>query len=561
MGARSLALLFLLTLGIALVPGVSFAWDPQFSHLEPDARLVPWSTVTRLSLEAGRFPPLYRSQTGTELAEALDLPRSVGDRREQATADWWRARYLHAGGGRSWTGCECKVHPYSLRLQARARVGFSGLGGIVPGEAGLSWAPGWNAVIEPVADWSAGVFWATTTWRLHGRLAEGGATLDPDDPLAWTGWSRATGPGQAREARLSRGLWLIDMPQLLVGAQLGRWSLSAGWAARRTGPGLTGALVLDQGGETFPAFTARRTQPFEWSGVMSRVAPEDLLLRVGVLSQRQVRVKDPRGDYWQESRPWFFQWLMGWEVTSWFRTTMTHTAMAAPREKTLWLDLPQINFPVIGTTWRERDTGPITDRLFAVQMEARWTDAPWPLLPAQAGRAFWEYGGTDFLPSGPGGIIPQISLPASVAGVELVSPVWDVALEYAETRSGDILWYTNSGFPEGYSHEGWLLGHSLGGGAEAMTGQIRWRPIRWAVETGLAFQQVTWEQSYGSQGPAESQVWSLSVGGRPGLDHRLAAQSPLLWKVTAEFHQETAQPAGELETRRDWWRIFLQWEI
>lgn len=530
-----------------MLPGASFSAQPDFLNLEPDARLVPWNTVGRLALEAGRFPPLYRSLTSAELAALLELSDTVTARDEQAEAAWWRDHYLHAGGGGSWTGCDCKVHPYSLRLQGRVLAGFTELGDVVPQEAGLAWAPGWNAAFEPVLDWSCGAFWATATARLTGRMAAGGQSFSPDEPLAWPGWPLATDRALVGRMRSSEGPWLVQAPQLLVGARLGDWSVAAGWAARRTGPGLTGTLVLDQTGETFPALTVRRVSPFRWSGVMTHAAPDNLLLRAGKLTARQVRYGDPWGEVEKIAEPWFFQWLVGWDVTSWFRTSFTQTVMATAREGTLWPDLLQINFPLIGTTWREQESGPVTDRLFAAQMEFRWRKAPWPVLPAAGGRLYWDYGGTDFLPSGPWGVIPQISLPASVAGVELVSPRWDLAFEYVETFHTIGLWYTNSGYPEGYTQGGWLLAHPLGGGMESFTGLVRVRPAGWPVQGQLGATWATWDQIR-LPGTGERHSVSLAVGGRP----------PRLWQVTAEYITETATPKADPAQTGHWWRLYLK---
>ena len=537
----------ILTLGCPVRPGVSCASEPQFRNLEPDARAVPWATVGRLALEAGRFPPLYRSLTGAELGALVELPDEGFAAAEQAEARWWRDRFLQAGGGLAWTGCECKVHPYSLRLTGRLIGGFSELGDVLPEEAGLAWAPGWNAAFEPVLDWSCGVFWATASGRLAGRVAPGGEFISRDEALAWPGWPLATDRALVGRARSSDGPWVIRFPQFLAGARLGNWSLSAGWAARRTGPGLSGALVLDQNGASFPAFTARRIRPFVWSGLMTHAAPDNLLLRSGRLTERRVRYGDPWGRQEKTAAPWFFQWLVGWDVTGWFRTTFTHTVMATPREGTLWPDLLQVNFPLIGTTWREMESGPITDRLFAAQMEVRWRRAPWPVLPAAAGRLYWDYGGTDFLPSGPGGIIPQISLPASVAGVELVSPGWDLVLEYAETFHSIGLWYSNSGYPEGYTQDGWLLAHAQGGGAESFAGLVRVRPAGWALQAELGATRTTWNQSR-LPGTGERNTVSLTVGGRP----------PRLWRVTAEHVAETATPKDAPGQVRRWWRVYFK---
>ena len=41
----------------------------------------------------------------------------------------------------------------------------------------------------------------------------------------------------------------------------------------------------------------------------------------------------------------------------------TETALAVPRDGTLWPDVLQINLPLSGVTWSEQERGPLTDRL------------------------------------------------------------------------------------------------------------------------------------------------------------------------------------------------------
>ena len=400
-------------------------------------------------------------------------------------------------------------------------------------------------------------------WLLDPRQAGGGGFLDIGihaiDALRWLAGSEARRVYAGIGAMLQPDLPVDDLGMMTVEFDNGVVaSLSAGWAPRRTGPGLTGALVLDYSGASFPALTARRTRPFRWPGRLDFLAPDNLLLRAGQVSRRNIRYQDPWGYRTREGRPWFFQWLLGWEVTSWFRTTFTHTVMAAAREGTLWPDLLQINFPLIGTTWREAESGPITDRLFAVQLEFRWRHAPWPLLPSTAGRIFWDYAGTDFLPSGPGGLIPEISIPASVAGCELVSPRWDLGFEYAETVHEKALWYSNGGYEEGYSHRSWLLGHPLGGAGESFTGLVRYRPAAWPLEAELKGRHAVWEHPLYIQGTGKRESVALAVGKRPESADGPAPGSPLLWQLTAEYVNEEAVPLVSMAQTRHWWRVYLK---
>ena len=162
--------------------------------------------------------------------------------------------------------------------------------------------------------------------------------------------------------------------------------------------------------------------------------------------------------------------------------------------------------------------------------------------------------------------MPQISAPASVAGFELVSPRWDLGFEFAETFHDKVLWYSNGGYREGYSHRGWLLAHPLGGGAESFTGLVRVRPQGWGIEGELTASHATWDHPVAIAGTGERNSVSLAVGKRPGQDSvsrglgdgELAAQSPLLWQVTAEYVEEVAVPVAQDEDSQRWWRVYFK---
>jgi len=500
---------------------------------------VPWSTLRRLALEAGLQPPIDEPLSADEwrtLTAAIGAALEDPAEREAAAG---LAALLAEGG---WTG-------------ARLLIGHTDRGGTQDGEAGLIWGPGWNAAAEVGAQAVRGRWWAGATARAVAQTGWGAGGGDPDlqgaDPRLWPLWNPVTGPAQERRYLLQDDGLRADLVRAAGGVRLGNWALSAGWEPRRDGPGLGGALLLDRGGRPFPALTARRVAPFRWRGLVRPLAPEHLLLRVGRLDRRQV-VDRLAATGVREDRPWFFQWLLRWRVTDWFRVGGSQTAMAVPREGTLWPDLLQINFPVAGTTWREMEIGPLTDRLFAAQMEIRWVRAPWRVLPAAAGRLWWEYAGTDFLPRGPGGAIPEISAPASVAGIELVSPRWDLAVEYAETLHPLVLWYSNSSFPDGYTNDDWVLGHPLGGAGEQVSGLVRWRPRTaggsWYAEGGLS--RATWGAEGHTPTPARRWSGSLTIGGlRQGV--------PGPWRAHAVWSRWDV-PGDAVADGRDGWIVALE---
>ncbi|MFT5784047.1 MAG: hypothetical protein ACI9JE_001370 [Candidatus Krumholzibacteriia bacterium] len=523
------------------------------------------------------FPPAYRPVTAHELAAMLDRVHSeamsgdalaFADDPEFSRLLWLRDRYTKGGGGWAHHGCDCKVHPPHFKLSGRIVGGYSGLPNTVPEEGGLGFFAGTNVYFEPELTFTIGDFWAVADFRIGGRVGEGGVDFsDPgshDDPLAWADWVRPTGRADERDLRLDAGAWRGQVTRALVGAQLGRWALSAGWDNRRTGPALTGDLNLDYRGRPFAAVTARRTESFKWRGVMTHLAPDQLLLRTGLLSSRRVAYTDEFGLQVKQANPWFMQWLVGWNVTPWFRAHFTHSVMSVAREGALWPDLLQLNLPVTGSTIREGESGPVSDRIFSAQFEFRWRQAPWPILPSNAGRLYWNYGGTDFLPSGPAGVVPEISIPASVVGFELLSPRWDLGFEYAELRHDKVLWYTNGGFREGYSHEQTLMGHPLGGAGESLMGLVRVRPAAWASQISFKGHHATWGMRNFTPGTGERNAFSLSWGRTP-RDASELATSPLLWEITVEWNREEANRDAYKTTEspnarasRDWWRLIFK---
>jgi hypothetical protein len=508
-----------------------------------DARLVPWSTLRRLALEAG-LQPVVDEPLGSDEWQALLAAIAAAD--GPVRDDAGERRALGALAGMSRPG------PW---LGGRVLLGYADRGALQTGEAGLAWGPGWNAAAEFGAQAARGRWWAALTARAQARPGWGaGPSPGPAqaaEALSWPGWDPATGPAQQRRAVLLGDGAELDLVRGMVGVGLGRWALGLGWDPRRSGPGLGGSLLLDRNGPPFAALTARRTAPLRWRGFMRPLGPEQLLLRVGLLGEQVINV-DTESEGVRRDRPWFFQWLARWRVTDWCRLGCTQTALAVPRDGTLWPDVLQINLPLSGVTWSEQERGPLTDRLFATHLEFRWRRAPWPWLPSAAGRAWWEYAGTDFLPRGPGGLIPEISAPASVAGCELVGPRWDLAFEYAETLHPLVLWYSNGSFTSGYAHEGWLLGHELGGAGERLSALARVRPHgadgSWYAEIGGS--RTTWGDEGHTPARANERAVSMALGAlRDGI--------PGPWRARVDWHRTEVLDASGGAHRR-WWSAAVE---
>ncbi len=515
-----------------------------------DVLFWPRSNLRRLALEAGLFLAPYGP---VSQAEWITLVRQLEPTGSLALADpeeQEECLALRAKLGAATAAAFVAAPKSSVHLGWRGEVDYAEYGDVVLDDSGLGIPTGWSAVLEPQLTLEWGRWWLAVAPRLGGRLDD--PRRLPPPGLLYQEWNRATGRLAVGDARLAAGSWRVDWPRLVAGVGLGRWSLSAGLDRRWAGPGATGGLGLSMTGPTFPAVTVRRTAPFVWSGILRHVAPVHLLLGFGQLSPQTVVFSTESARESREDRPWFFQWLLTFRHTDWLRTTVVSQALAVPRSGSLWPDLLQINFPLLTATSTEEERGPVTDRIFTLQFEARFRNAPWPILPSAAGRIYWEYGGEDYLPLEGSEVLPRIAAPASVAGVELVSPRWDLAAEYVELEHPTVLWYAHGNFQQGYSHRGWILGHPLGGSGASLRVWLRWRPsgTRWEAELSAA--RGTWGQAGLTPARAERHSCALVLR-RQGEAAR--------WELAAEWNDEevnaVADDTGSPERAR-WVRIWLR---
>ncbi len=467
---------------------VSPSAGPAAPAVESDLRVVPWHSLRRAALLGGEFVAPYRPVSERELARLLE--RAGARARRGAIRGEWSGFELAAGG--------------------RVALWELGPGNLVAAESGLA-GNGLVLVAEADLEVTNGRWWAGFVPRLGGRLARSGPTVP--GALLDGNWPPPTNRPALAAARRDEA-WRVTVPRAAGGVAFGSWAIAAGVFPAAVGPGLAGdGLTLTSQSASLPQVVLRRTAPFAWSGAMGPLDPDHLLLRVGLASEQTIAYEDEWGRQSRRDRPLFCQWLLTWNHTSWWRTTLTHASLAAPRAgQTLWGDLLQINAPLLSATWNEVDYGPVTDRIFTATMEARFRAAPWPLLPRGAGRLFWEYGGEDFRPYDSVPVVPEISAPASLVGCELVDERWDLGLEYLETRHPLVLWYGNSGFDRGYSHDGVVLGHPLGGAAESWTAVVRLRPRSGACEWELRGRTSAWDMA--GRLPSRAEVRELSVGWR-----------------------------------------------
>ena len=127
-------------------------------------------------------------------------------------------------------------------------------------------------------------------------------------------------------------------------------------------------------------------------------------------------------------------------------------------------------------------------------------------------------------------------------------------MEYTELWHDSVIWYSNSGFVEGYTQDGQLLAHQLGGSGESLAGTVRVRPAGWGLEGGLTVSHATW--GIPGRTPGTGERWSL-LGTLARLP-RPGDRAPLLWTLKGEVRREQATPLAAPSARRTWGRIWLE---
>jgi len=516
------------------------------TQLEPDARSVPWTMLRRLALLGAEFLPPHRPISRGEITGIATRAHhsqgpGLGLAAERRQLAWLLSRYGSRTHAVNWSSCDCRTPQVHVGLDGAVSLIQFGPGELVSQQSGLA-SRGIGVLTELDLTVCSGPFWLGATPRHEWPIWQGSTSVNL--ALRYTGWPEPTGRpalGRTRTQAVNRIAW----PRVAAGVAMGNWSLAAGLMPVSVGAGLEGdGLTLGMTSESVPQVVLRRTRPLQWSGFMGWFDPEHVLFRLGITSEQTITYGTPRGRESHRANPVLTQWLFTWDHTPWWRTTVCGTALSAARRgQSLWPDLMQINLPMLDATWTEVDYGPVTDRMVSLIMEARWRRAPWPVLPSAAGRVWWEYAGEDFRPHDQLPILPEISAPASLAGVELVDHRWDLGAQYLLTRHARVLWYGNGGFSEGYSHGGALLGHELGGGAEAWTGVVRWRTASGRHELELRGRTAFWRE--GNRVPVDTH--------RRELD--------LTWRHLAAGHTWTAvagwvtEEVGEISER--WWRAQL----
>ncbi|MEO2069364.1 MAG: capsule assembly Wzi family protein [Desulfurobacteriaceae bacterium] len=87
----------------------------------------------------------------------------------------------------------------------------------------------------------------------------------------------------------------------------------------------------------------------------------------------------------------------------------------------------------------------------------------WKFQPFKGGKLYYVYAGDDAIkPEGPFGL-PVPTAAVHIIGTSLTTGYTRVIVEYAETVDETARWYTHHMYPDGYTYEGFIIGHAMGG--------------------------------------------------------------------------------------------------
>jgi len=110
---------------------------------------------------------------------------------------------------------------------------------------------------------------------------------------------------------------------------------------------------------------------------------------------------------------------------------------------------------------------------------ARWWGGPVDWV-----EGWWQYGAEDIIARETLGVpYPSLAGVANLYGLEAVSGPWTVSYEGARIFDDYFRWYTGHRvYHDGFTQDGRVLGHHIGGDAEATWLRLGWTQLPWGVE-------------------------------------------------------------------------------
>ncbi|MGA1795604.1 MAG: capsule assembly Wzi family protein [bacterium] len=295
---------------------------------------------------------------------------------------------------------------------------------------------------------------------------------------------------------LAPRLWLdghddetADVLRLYLAVEGERIGIAGGRDSLWWGPGRHGAWVLTNNAP--PLDLVRLYNPYPYS--LGFLGTFRFALLYGRTSAMPVRYRESGAEVTVFTKPHFGGMRIDFSPSPRFEFGASMAAHFIGRDGLSLDDVKEVFFPRHKAVNREETEGPVTDRVASFDASLNLS---LPFRRLRGMRAYVEYGGTDL--SFVDRFYPRLTDVATLYGLYIDTGATDLRVEYAQNLDhDDTRWYTHGQFLDGYTHDGSIIGHAMGGAARDVWVRMT-HPfgVRWRVS--VDYEHLLRKERYGS---------------------------------------------------------------
>ncbi|MGA1843650.1 MAG: capsule assembly Wzi family protein [bacterium] len=322
--------------------------------------------------------------------------------------------------------------------------------------AGDTLGDGWHGRVIPEWGFETGAFAGTLAARL---------SLDSDDDES------------------------VDFHRLYLAIEGEHIGIAVGRDSLWWGPGRHGAWVLTNNAPALDL--VRLYNPYPYS--LGFLGAFRFVLLYGRTSAMPVEYTEAGTEVMVFTKPHFGGMRIDFSPSPLFEFGASMAAHFIGRDGLDLDDVKEVFFPRHKAVNREETEGPVTDRVASFDASLNLS---LPFRRLHGMRAYVEYGGTDL--SFVERLYPRLTDVATLYGLYLDTGSTDLRVEYAQNLDhDDTRWYTHGQFLDGYTHDGSIIGHAIGGAARDVWVRMT-HPFAACWRVSVDYEHLLRKERYGS---------------------------------------------------------------
>jgi len=281
----------------------------------------------------------------------------------------------------------------------------------------------------------------------------------------------------------------VDFLRLYLAIEGEHIGIAAGRDSLWWGPGRRGAWVLTNNAPAIDLIRLYNPYPY----LLGFLGAFRFALLYGRTSGMPVRYNEAGTETTLFTKPHFGGMRVDLSPSPMFEFGASMAAYFIGRDGLSVDDVKEVFFPRHNAVNREETEGPVTDRV--ASFDASF-NLPLRFQRLQGMRAYVEYGSTDL--SFVDRLYPRLMDVATLYGLYLDTGSTDLRVEYAQNLEyNDTRWYTHGQFLDGYTHDGSIIGHAMGGAARDVWVRMT-HPFGVCWRVSVDYEHLVRKERYGS---------------------------------------------------------------